>query len=826
VDCLLDSALDPVLDEAAKKPNAEEAILALKVCDPACGSGHFLVAAARRIAVRLAIVRSDGEQPSPPEVQRALRDVVGHCMYGVDLNPMAVELCKVSLWMEAIEPGKPLSFLDAHIQQGNALLGTTPALMAKGIPDEAFEAIEGDDKKVASALKKQNKKERTGQTSLFADFAHGPESTYVRLTSAATHVEQDSDDDITAVRKKEGDWDQLIKSADYRKATFLADAWCAAFVWPKQKGELADAAITQDLWLRMQKDPNATPAVTRREVVRIAREYALFHWHIAFPQVFFAGSDSQPENEKEAWCGGFNVVLGNPPWDELTPAAKEFFSVYDPNVRSQDKAGEERITSRLLKEPAIERAWKASCRSLYAQVHFLKLSGRYELFAPGNLGKGDFNVYRMFVETGMLIVRPGGMLAQVVPEAFYGGANTMAIRRALFDRFEWRLLIGFENTREVWFRGVHTAAKFCLYAARKGGPSETIGAAFNVRSLNSLNAVKNGAVLQLSVRLIETFSPDALAIMELSSQRDIDIAARMYDAWPAFGDRGAGPPSHHHMRELDMTVDRERFGNDPTGLPVYEGRMVDAFDHRAKAYLSGRARTADWVELAFGDAQKAIRPQWYAPTATLPEKLDGRQFHYRVGFCNITSPTNERTFLSTLIPRDCICGNKVPTISFEDGYDWAYMVWLAVANSFAMDFLVRKKVSLTITNTVVDSLPFPRLSRNHEQARALVDLAARLTCTGPEMREYWDTLSLDGWLLPLGSSEPLPGFIDAAERRAARAEIDAVVARELFGLSREDLEYMLDTFPTIHRRDMAQFGEPRTKDLILKAYDRLKEKGD
>ena len=141
ITCLLDSALDPVLEEAAKKPTpkeAEAAILTLKVCDPACGSGHFLIAAAHRIAKRLAAVRTGDEEPAPEAYRQALRDVIGHCIFGVDINPMAVELCKINLWLESLEPGKPLSFLDHHIQCGNSLLGATPALLTDGIPDEAF----------------------------------------------------------------------------------------------------------------------------------------------------------------------------------------------------------------------------------------------------------------------------------------------------------------------------------------------------------------------------------------------------------------------------------------------------------------------------------------------------------------------------------------------------------------------------------------------------------------------------------------------------------------------------------------------------------------
>src|SRR5262249_28500113 len=165
---LLDSALEPVLDEAVRVGDPEAAILSLTVLDPASGSGHFLIAAAHRIARRLAAVRTGDDEPGPDAIRHALRDVVSRCVYGIDANEMAVELCKVSLWMEAMEPGKPLSFLDHRIVQGNSLLGTTPRLLAAGVPDEAFNALTGDDKKVVSELKRANRIERSGQLTLTA----------------------------------------------------------------------------------------------------------------------------------------------------------------------------------------------------------------------------------------------------------------------------------------------------------------------------------------------------------------------------------------------------------------------------------------------------------------------------------------------------------------------------------------------------------------------------------------------------------------------------------------------------------------------------------
>jgi hypothetical protein len=321
VDCLLDSALEPVLDEAIKgkdKAGQERALLDLKVCDPACGSGHFLVAAARRIARRLARIRTGDDEPSPRHLQTALRDVVGRCLYGVDISDMAVELCKVALWMEALEPGKPLSFLDAHIQQGNSLLGATPALLSRGIPDDAFTALEGDDKAVAKNLKKRNREARkNAQQSFFAQLADAAAS----LSDSALAAGCLKADTLADIRDCELRWQELVSSKDYQDARFLADLWCAAFVWPATS-DLEELAPTHDLFLRAARDIATVPKKYRREVNRLAAQYAFFHWHLAFPQVFTP--DLQPADDDPCgWSGGFDAVLGNPPWGQKQTYADE-----------------------------------------------------------------------------------------------------------------------------------------------------------------------------------------------------------------------------------------------------------------------------------------------------------------------------------------------------------------------------------------------------------------------------------------------------------------------------------------------------------------------
>ena len=312
INCLLDSALDPVLDEAEQQPDPETAILNLKVCDPACGSGHFLIASAHRIARRLASIRTGVEEPAPSERRKALRDVVGRCIYGVDINPMSVELCKVSLWMEAIEPGKPLSFLEQHIQCGNSLLGATPALLANGIPDSAFEAIEGDDKKICSEYKKKNKYQREGNRTLF-DPEGQPWERLGDLASGMMQLDDMRDDTVEDIHRKQDYYAQLVKSSGYEFGRLWADAWCAAFVWKKT----SDFAypITEDVFRNIEKNPHHISSWMKAEIIRLREQYQFFHWHLAFPDVFRVPTkDEEPENEQAGWSRGFDVVLGNPPF--------------------------------------------------------------------------------------------------------------------------------------------------------------------------------------------------------------------------------------------------------------------------------------------------------------------------------------------------------------------------------------------------------------------------------------------------------------------------------------------------------------------------------
>ncbi len=227
--------------------------------------------------------------------------------------------------------------------------------------------------------------------------------------------------------------------------------------------------------------------------------------------------------------------------------------------------------------------------------------------------------------------------------------------------------------------------------------------------------------------------------------------------------------------------------------------------------------------MGFGDPEKALVAQWRIARSDIPKKLGDRCDHYRIGFGDVANPRNQRSFVAALIPPGCVCGHTVPTIRFDEGDEWAYLPWLAVANSFAMDFTTRARLSSPhLTFTVMDNLPFPRYEIDHPLVARLAPLVLRLVCTSPEMTGYWNAMSTHGWCAAVPDrTVPREALIDPVVRAEVRAEIDALVARDVFDLTREEIAYLLDRFPVLEKRDRSAHGTFATKDRILAWYDRV-----
>ncbi|MGQ9687104.1 MAG: Eco57I restriction-modification methylase domain-containing protein, partial [Thiobacillaceae bacterium] len=475
IDALLDSALEPVVadrlaharadpsrftfDVSRLTPDAkretsnvtalEQAILGIKVVDPACGSGHFLVAAAHRLARHLARIRSGDEEPAPAALRKALRDVVSHCIHGVDLNEMAVELCKIALWMETLDPGRPLGFLERNIRCGNSLIGATPALLRGGIPDEAFTPIEGDDKALCSEYRRRNQQERAGQLSfLRADLR--PWERLGDLAAAMAGLEQAPEDTLTAVESKQQRYDELVRSHAYRFGRLWADAWCAAFFWRKADG--FPPPLTEGTFRKIERNPYSVDPWTSAEIERLAAAGRYLHWHLAFPHVFrLPGKDEPPENAQTGWSGGFDVVLGNPPWEHTELKEKEWFASRRPDIAAARTGAERKrmIDALAGEDPALHEQFLAARREHDAIALFAGSSGRYPL-----CGRGRINTYAVFAELARQLLASAGRAGIIVPSGIATDDTTKHYFQEITSARSLVSLYDFEN-RDGIFPGVH-----------------------------------------------------------------------------------------------------------------------------------------------------------------------------------------------------------------------------------------------------------------------------------------------------------------------------------------------------------------------------------
>ncbi|MCZ7664803.1 MAG: N-6 DNA methylase [Thermoleophilia bacterium] len=848
IQCLLDSALEPVVTDALRAPDPEAALLALRVCDPACGSGHFLVAAAHRLAKRLAAARTGDEEPSPEAQRTALRDVIGHCLYGVDLNPMAVELCKVSLWMEALEPGKPLSFLDHRILSGNSLLGATPALLAAGVPDEAFKPLEGDDKQVVSALRKQNKKERAGQTTLFAGSLPALDTSALAETVAG--IDRLADDSPAGVHAKEERYRGLAASPEYRRAKLAADALCAAFVCRKAKGA---PAVTHDVFLRLAEDPDSVPTPLRAEVERLADQYRFFHWQLAFPDVFrTAAGDDRAENEHTGWSGGFDVVLGNPPWEKLTISEEEWFAGRHPEIaETKGKARRDVLIRDLaLSDLVLWTEWLAARRM--AEAHALLMSrgaGRYPL-----TGSGELNTYHLFTELADQLVASDGRVGLIVKTGIGSANNCLPLIKKITDARQLVSLFDFVNTKGL-FPAVQTVERFSLLTyAGVGGSREPIRLATLCQEPADL--AKPGRQYTLSPEDVALMSPYNGAMPLLKGDRDAAIIRRIYSEFPVLGDRDSTRPRDlwnvDYVRIFDMAIDSKHFrrredlealglemnerrhfiGGDEEYWPLNEGKYVYLMDHRYGTFENvptsqryGRKATAPTPSAQqLADPHYEIMPRYWFPKSLWDERRveKGLRSDYQFHFRDVAGVYPDlRTAIGAICPAGP-AGDKAPTLTLPPGGDPAeesrrYLAFAGLFCSLPFDYVVRNKLfSKSLKFNTLGQIPMPPPSLIEVHCEHVAVLVDRLVATALE-------LTFTTWTLaPLGAAlrvdEPL--VWDERRRFGLLREVDAIAAH-LYGLTREEFEHVLSTFETLARQEARAHAEYLTAHMALDAFHRL-----
>ncbi len=609
-------------------PKRPEEILALKVCDPACGSGSFVLAALRfltdalydslqrhgRIEARaneslvwLLGMRGgeagDGERlsdeqipcrPNDDEFERLLkarlrRHVVERCIYAVDLDPLAVELCRLSLWIETMDRELPFGFLDHKVKCGNALVGAWFDQF-QHYPAMAWKNREGGDKGHSNgvhfgknargrAIKAFHKDVLTpdmkrfleGRTLFQGDLLEKAAGAHGDAMGVLAYMHELPVQD--AAERADVYREELLGSSAWRSLKEAMDLWCACWFWP------ADEIGCAPLPTSFADPPEETRVVGRA----VAARHRFFHWELEFPDVF---------DEEGA---GFDGVVGNPPWDIAKPLSMEFFANIDPLYRSYGKQEALRKQTEYFADEGVERAWLDYCGDFRARSNFVgrarnpfgdpertSKSQNRIWFGKGNLelhrrwrdarsrstgfadpqhpfqhqGSADLNLYKLFLESAHALAGKGGRVGFLVPSGLYSDNGTGALRTLFLRRCRWEWLFGIENRQKIF--PIDSRSKFNPVIVEKGGSTEAIRTAFMRRSLDDWERAEN-IVTPYTRAQVEQFSPKSRAILEIQSRRDLEILEKIYANSVLLGDDGPDGWGIRYATEFHMTGDSKLF---------------------------------------------------------------------------------------------------------------------------------------------------------------------------------------------------------------------------------------------------------------------------
>ena len=888
VDLIVDRTLKPLAEErlaafeekstelkSDRRPKAErlaelrkldpaEAVLDLKVLDPAMGSGHFLVTAVdflsdyiaelveytpavpewldggyvsplveRVAAIRRDILRRAGESDWVMDesllTDQAIirRMVLKRCIYGVDKNPLTVELAKVSLWLHSFTVGAPLSFLDHHLRCGDSLIG----MRVQGSIEE---------------LRRMS--------GLFASSAIQAAE---NATAGMQRIEEMSDADVAEVRESAA----LFRGVEETTAEmrglldFLCGLrWLTAGMTKKVRTAFESPLVdfleqnSQDAYRLLALGPGSMDASAAdfealwSDARALADRERFLHWEAAFPGVWHGWQDVRPQ-------GGFDAVIGNPPWDRIEQQEVEWFAIRDDEVALSSTGA----TRKALIERRIDQGNQLALE--YAKVRnratamrgLVRSSGEYPLLSGGRI-----NLYSLFVERAMDLIKPDGFVGLLTPSGIYADKTAARFFKSVSTSGRLSGLFDFENRRlgtdlPPFFPDVDSRFKFCalIFGGEERRFDETECAFFlhNIKTINDPDRC-----FPLAPSDFARVNPNTCTAPVFRTRRDAEITRGIYERHPVLVDRsGDGErrawPVRYAQGLFNMTSDSRLFrtveqleadgfypvqGNrwkrgEDLYLPLYQGRMIHHFDHRANSVRFNPENTHNpYLSKPVSNDEHAdpnFLPQtrYWVPAADVVDIVPESR-GYTLGFRDIARPTDVRTTIASIVPWAGY-GNTLPLVIGDDALSSTYLV--ANLNAMCADFVTRQKAQGTHLNWyIVEQLPviasadYARQFGGTTAGDLVRDHVLRLTYTAHDMEPFARDLGYDG-----------PPFRwDEEERRHLRARLDALYFH-LYGLSREDADYVLGTFPIVRRQDEKEFGSYRTRDLVL-AYMSALAAGD
>ena len=853
----LDSNDTPEMQRGAlREVDAAEAILSLRVCDPAMGSGHFLVSLVDTLAdhvleamaeaaalgaeadytsslageiekIRATILRNaraakwtiDESHLDDRHIVR--RMVLKRCVYGVDKNPMAVELAKVALWLHTFTVGAPLSFIDHHPHAGDSLFGLwvrdaidkagklggellwNEALANAQRQALAMKTIEmATDAEIAEA-------HRSAEMWTDVEFQVGPLDSFVSFMHALDWLDLGKDQKRLVRLWLDGQFGEPLLIAR-GKAT------------PAQgRTKVDEIEGFMDIWRRARD---------------LIAEERFLNWQISFPGVW---DDWAGKNR----VGGFDAVVGNPPWDRIKLQQVEWFAARRPQIALAQRASDRAKMIAKLKadsDPLFEDFKKADARAA-GTTRMARTSGHYPL-----LSRGDINLYSLFVERAQTLVKPGGMVGLLTPSGIASDLSASAFFRSVATEGRLKALYDFEN-RKVFFPDVHASFKFCVLSFGSSRVFDAANCAFFLHSVETLRDPDRA--FPITAEDFGRVNPNTGTAPIFRTRRDMALTTSIYARLPILVDRARGVEGTtwpaRYVRMFDMTNDSSLFRTrneleDREGawsiggnvfqssigkwVPLYEGKMVQAYDHRAASVVINAENVKRPAQPFETTPEQHRDPSWVPdPQFWVLDSGVSPSGDWHVGMKHVTAATNVRSMIVGIIPRSG-AGNSLPVIDMNGDAEAASLV-IGSMNSVPFDFVLRQKVQGQNLNWfIVEQLPVvPPAAYDRvfgaKSARDIVrEAVLELSYTAHDLAPFARDLGhVDN------AGDVLPPFIWNDERRLGlRAKLDALYFI-LYGVfdpadpaqSRDDIRYIYSTFPIVERDEVAEWGSYRSRDLAL-----------
>lgn len=855
-----------------KRFDPAEKLLDLKICDPAMGSGHFLVSlvdymadqviaavaeaetmvewanednpyisplAERIDGIRNTILHNaeerkwtvDPEQLDDRHIIR--RMVLKRCVYGVDKNPMAVELAKVALWLHSFTVGAPLSFLDHHLRCGDSLFGSwvkhgIDKASAYGSPLLLHEPV----------------KTALGSAASMQTIEGLPDAEI-----AEAHRSQDIFDGVQVMTAPLNTFLSLLHAIEWQNLKGKNNAKAIQGFFDGSFGDPFDIAL--DKKKPLAKDEHGKRfAEILAEARMLITEERFMHWQVTFPGVW---SDWQADE----LSGGFDAIIGNPPWDRMKMQQVEWFAERRVDIAlAQHKADRTKMINALIKadDPLAKDYAKASERA-EAGTRMARQGGDYPL-----LSGGDINLYSLFVERAMTLVRPEGMVGLLTPSGIASDLTASKFFKSVATEGRLKALYDFENRRtryglKPFFEAVDSRFKFCAFIASPSRTEDPAQCAFFLQATSELSDPE--IRFSLSAEDFARVNPNTGTAPIFRSKRDADLTKTIYANAPILINRSSGSENKtwevKYSTMFHMSNDSQYFrtskeleenegaypiqggkyeNSQGVWTPLYEGKMIQAFDHRAAGVkinpenLTRPGQPDPSTPEQLADSTFFPKPRFYVEEQKINWLAD---YPWSIGFKDITSPTNMRSMIATMLPRSA-AGHKLPYLFVLGEQGVKSDLLLANLNSVIFDYSARQKVNTnSFTLFLLEQLPiippekYEQVRFGEKSAAEVVrEAVLELTYTAHDMAPFAENM---GYVDDAGNVLPPFGW-DEDRRLRLRAKLDAVFFH-LYGITdRDDVRYIYSTFPIVERQEKVAYGgRYRSCELCL-AYMNALAAGD